>query len=138
MKPYIHWPDKMDTKKARLLSDVAILFSRQSCNYNRNTSHKSDALGYSEILTDAHLQHDFLLDQDITLDVLRRYKALILPACECMSREQVDAVTEYVRSGGGLIVSCRAGLLDENRLKDEERIPLATLAGVEIGEGVSC
>jgi len=131
MKPFIYWKDKMDGKKARPLSEIAVLFSRQSCQYNRNSSHKSEVLGYSEVLTDAHIQHDFILDDELRPDILSQYKLLILGAAECLSAEQVAAVRDFVSSGGSLILTGRSSLCDEDGF-EQDNFQLADVMGISL------
>ncbi len=134
MTPFIYWRDKMDGKQARPLSEIALLFSRQSCLYNRNTSHSSDLLGCSEVLTDAHIQHDVILDDDLRPEILSQYKLLILASTECLSAQQSAAVREFVNSGGSLIMTARASLCDEDGFQ-QENFQLADLVGVDLVEG---
>ena len=53
-----------------------------------------------------------------SLDELRRYRLVILPAVECLSRTQIDLIAGYVRSGGTL------GLLGPCGVRDEDNRPL--------------
>ena len=43
------------------------------------------------------------------------YKVLILPDSECLSDEQIGAIREYVKMGGGLVVTGQAGFYDSWR-----------------------
>jgi len=129
MTRYIGWPGKMDTEAARGLCDIAVVFSRTCCNYNRSTSHTANVLGCAETLSDAHLQYDVILDLDLTSETLRRYRLVILPSVECLSAKQVGALEAYVREGGALLISSLTSQCDENgTLLDD--FQLARLAGV--------
>lgn len=129
MTRYIGWKDKMDTRQARGLCDIAVVFSRTCCNYNRSSSHKANELGCSEMLSDAHLQHDVILDLDLTPKRLAQYRLVILPGVECLSAARVKAIEDYVRKGGTVLISSLTSQCDENgTLLDD--LQLATIAGV--------
>ncbi len=130
MKPFIFWKDEMDGRNARPLSDIAMLFSRQSCQYNRNSNHASEAGGYSQVLTDAHIQHDFILDDELRPDILGHYKLLILPAAECISAEGVEAVRGFVNGGGSLILTGRSSVCDQDGF-EHESFQLADVLGID-------
>ncbi len=134
MTPFIYWKDKMDGKSARPLSEIALLFSRQSCLHNRNTSHSSDLLGCSQMLSDVHIQHDFILDDELRSDILSQYKLLILASTECLSGQQLAAVRNFVSSGGSLIVTARASLCDEDGFQ-QDNFQLADIIGVDLVGG---
>ena len=129
MTRYINWQDKMNVKDARALADVALVFSRTCCNYNRSTSHKANVLGCTEMLSDAHIQHDVILDLDLEPETLRKYRLVILPSVECLSARQVAALETYVREGGALLVSSVSSQCDENGTLLED-YALAELMGV--------
>ncbi len=133
MKPFIFWKDKMDGKSARPLSEIALLFSRQSCLRNRNTSHGSDLIGCSEMLSDARIQHDLILDEELRSDILSQYKLLILASTECLSAQQLVAVREFVNSGGSLILTARSSVCDEDGFQ-QDNFQLAELIGVDLVE----
>ncbi len=133
MTRYVNWKDKMNTKDARLLSEVAVVFSRPSCNYNRKTSHASNVLGCSEVLSDAHIQHDMILDLDLTPEHLKAYRLVILPSVECLSADYVQALESYVRDGGTLLLTGYSSHCDQNGMPRGE-LQLGALAGVELTE----
>ncbi|HWB11701.1 MAG TPA: hypothetical protein VG826_20895 [Pirellulales bacterium] len=62
---------------------------------------------------ETHLPLSLVNDWDITADALMGYSALLLPNAAALSRQAVDAVREYVRSGGGLVASAETSLFDE-------------------------
>lgn len=113
MKRYTDWEFQMKKDKASSLADTAILFSRHSRDFGRLLHHRNDSVGTSEALSDAHIMHDVLLDEDINLKTLQKYKLLILPSVMCMDKKQVAAVKKYVKNGGRLLASGNTSLFDE-------------------------
>ena len=119
MRRYLDWPDQTDLEDAESVADAAILFSAACRDFARQFirfRHYNifDAWGYSEIMNDAHIQHDFILDEGLNREKLSQYKLVILANSSCMSAQQVDAARRYVRDGGTLIVSGNTAMQDEN------------------------
>jgi len=131
MKRYVDWPERMDCRRAAPVADVAVLFSAHSRDFARMFSPSADPLGVSECLTDAHVQHDFILDQDL-LDKgkLHRYKLVVLASTGCLSRRQVETLRAYVAEGGALLVTTNASLLDERGFV-QPNFQLADVLGVD-------
>ncbi len=134
MGKYMDWPYQMKNRYAESLADIAILFSAYSRDFGRMLPHAGEALGFSQTLTAAHIQHDFLLDGDITVEKLKEYNLLILPASGNMSEEQVEAVREFVAGGGNLIVSGHSSLFNEHGFGGEN-FQLADIMGVDYVKG---
>ena len=110
---YIGWQGKMDNRNARSMADVVFLFSIGTRNWNRMMAFLEDFGGYSQTFSDAHIQHDVLLEPRMTPEILRRYKLLVVASMSCMSDELAATIREYVRGGGRLLISGHASLLDE-------------------------
>ena len=63
----------------------------------------------------AHTPCDFLyLTEDVTLQDLARYKALVMPHAAIMTKERAALLKAYVRAGGTLVVGCRTAYKDTN------------------------
>ena len=63
------------------------------------------------------LRHPEIRADTATLEQLRRYKLVILPALECLSDAQIELFTEYLKAGGTL------GLLGHSGLRDQDNVP---------------
>jgi hypothetical protein len=72
---------------------------------------------------------DLLNDWDVTPERLREYRVLVLPNAAALSAEQVRAVREYVRAGGGLVATGETSLYDELG-RPHEDFALADVFGV--------
>ena len=131
MARYLDWPDRMKSRFAKPLSDVAILFSTAARDFGKMMGSIPDALGASQCLTNAHIQHDFVMDDDL-LDArkLNRYKLLILASAGNLSAEQNMAIREYVESGGALFVTGHTSLLNQTGVM-HKNFQLADVMGVD-------
>lgn len=89
--------------------------------------------GYFTALTRNHIMFDIVLDEDLSLERLSKYKVLIIPDFACLSDKQWESIEEFVKGGGSLITSFDAGLYDEKgepKFK-EERFKLLGIKGIE-------
>jgi len=78
-----------------------------------------------------HIQATSLLKADLdNPDILNRYKVLYLPDITYISDSQADNIRNFVKNGGGLIMTYATSLFDENgkKLKD---FALADLAKIQ-------
>jgi len=95
-------------------------------NYQIATSAvpNSALIGIARAMEEGHVPLDVLLFNHpeihadrATLEDLKRYELVILPALECLSDGQIDLFTRYVRAGGTL------GLIGSSGVRDENNIP---------------
>jgi len=69
--------------------------------------------GWTQGLDAAHVPPDYVYDRDLTAANLRRYRALLLPMSFALSRSQAQALVDFARNGGVVVVGLAAGSLDE-------------------------
>jgi type 1 glutamine amidotransferase len=80
-----------------------------------------DALqGSFAALTETHLPTALLSERDLAAGKLRGAKVVVLDAVECLSAECCQAIRAFVEAGGGLVVTGRSSMSDEdgNALKN--------------------
>ncbi|PTM59064.1 beta-galactosidase [Desmospora activa] len=87
------------------------------------------AFQYNHIPVDA-----LFLKKGITLEELRKYKLLVYPHPTILSDETAHLLTEYVRSGGQLILGCRSGYKNSSGICEVRPFPgpIAELCGVTV------
>ncbi len=98
------------------IADTAVLFSRRTRDLYYPTERDrflTEWRGWCQVLTAANRPYDVILEGDVTDERLSQYKLLILPACVCMSAEQAEAIADFVRGGGNLIVAGEVAISDE-------------------------
>lgn len=88
-------------------SDVAI-FTSQQINHimegDKMTNAYLDAVrGANYMLTDLHINSDFICEKEILKGSLKNYKTLILPCIYVISEECAKAIEEFVKDGGHVI-----------------------------------
>lgn len=88
-------------------SDVAVYMSHQIyhiMNGDRmDENYRTSLIGANQMLTDLHINSDFINHEEIIKGSLSKYKVLILPCSYVISEECAEKIAEFVRSGGHVI-----------------------------------
>jgi hypothetical protein len=120
-----HLPDLIQTSE---VVDVAILRSFAATQFNPGESNFSTIL-FEQVLIQSKIPFGVIFDRD--LDSLKRYKVLVLANQDALSDQQIEAIRQFVKSGGGLVATERTSLLTEWRLW-RGRFGLSDVFGVEL------
>lgn len=88
-------------------SDVAI-FSSQHINHLMDSEYMTDnylnaLMGANFMMTDLHINSDFICEKEILKGSLRKYKALIMPCSYVISDDCAKKIEEFVANGGHVI-----------------------------------
>ena len=97
--------------------------TERSRTYMRETTN-----GLYHALLQGRFAFDFVHEDRLELERLRKYRALLLPNVAMLSDAQCHQLREYVRAGGSLMASFETSLYDEN-LKPRDEFGLADLMG---------
>jgi hypothetical protein len=91
---------------------------------------------YCRLIEDQGLQYDFVSYGQVEQgDLLKRgYRILILPRSSALSASEAQAITDFVRQGGTLIVDGEAGTYDEHSRRLTES-SLAEVLNGSVGHG---
>lgn len=116
------------------VANVGIYYSNPTRMSYRKKSVEGDKFGseirgVEGILMENHIPHDFILDDKISKELLKKYSVVVLPNVRCMSKKEQDLLKEYVREGGKLIATYATSLYDENG-KENADYGLGELFGV--------
>jgi hypothetical protein len=98
------------------IATVALVVSQRSNRlYDAPVGTEStDAIeGMYEILTDARIPFDALIETDLTAEALARYKVVILPNVALMSDREIAAIKGWVAKGGSLLSTFETAAFDE-------------------------
>jgi hypothetical protein len=85
--------------------------------------------GFENVLMENHIPNDFILDDQVSKEHLKKYQLVILPNVRCMSDKEVAVLKDYVRDGGNLIATYSTSLYDEVG-KERDNYGLSELFGV--------
>jgi len=107
---------------------VAVLHSTSSLAFNGRDPHLAVIAVEQAFLCD-----DVLFDpiDDAHLDQLDRWRLLVLPACECMSDDQLSKIEAYVQRGGHVLALGDTAVMDERRRR-RRSMGLASLLGFRV------
>ena len=118
-----------------LVKDVAIHMSNSARDYygkDRPENYFAGLLGFFEAVTELHYPVDFVLDDQLNIDNIKKYRALILSNSACLTDKQVEDIGNYVKQGGILIVTHFSSLMDDNK-KITDSFDLKDILGVDFG-----
>jgi len=109
--------DRPELFTGRALGEVAMLESSRSLATNSVDTHYASVLA-TQALMAGHVPFELVLDEDLA--DIGRCRLLILPDVECVSNDMAEIIINYVRSGGGLVMTDRTGWYDQwRRLRPE-------------------
>ncbi len=92
--------------------------------------------GIYDALLRGRFAFDFVHEDRLEPERLRKYRALLLPNVAMLSDRQCEQLRDYVRSGGSIMASFETSLYDEN-LKPRDDFGLGDLFGtVKAGDAV--
>ncbi len=94
----------------------------------RNYMHETTQ-GLYDALLRGRFAFDYVHEDRLDPDRLRKYRALLLPNIAMLSDKQCDQIRDYVKSGGSLMAGFETGLYDEN-MKKRADFALADVFGV--------
>jgi len=113
-KRYITWKDNMDVRRARQLADVAVVLSRSTRDFSPQAETYREYLkGMCQGLGDLHVPYQVILDRDLTLANLQKYRLVILPNNSAMSDTELNIIHQYIESGGNVLATAQTAMQDE-------------------------
>jgi hypothetical protein len=109
-------------RNKRSLADVGVLYSQRTLAFYgaegprafRNRREATDYFqGIYYALLQARFLFDFVHEDDLTHETLKKYRALILPNVAFLSDQQCRQLREYVTRGGSLLATFETSLYNE-------------------------
>ena len=110
----------IDTRPA---PEVAVLYSQNTRNFYGGADQLTvdySFLGTEQMLAEAHIDTEFVLDHQLDEEHLKNVRVLVMPNAACLTRDQADAVRAYVENGGALLATGETSLYDEDGNLREE------------------
>lgn len=116
------------------VANIGIYYSNPTRKSYREKSIEDDAYGneirgIETVLMENHIPHDFILDDQISADRLKKYSLIILPNVRCMSDTEIGFLKNFVRDGGNLLATYASSLYDTDG-SEREDYGLSELFGV--------
>lgn len=100
--------------------DVGVLCSQNTHDFyghlpetDNLADYRDGLIGTWMLLCENHVPFEFVFDNQIDLQSLKRYQTLVLTNTACLSGEQAGTLAEWKRSGGRLITTADTGRYDE-------------------------
>ncbi|GEM_PF-3156142 len=126
-------PVLKDAKKIKYAALVHSLDTKLNTLPYKPREHRQYFEGFYQLLLSAGIPFDVISEKDILKGGLKDYRTVILPNVRFMNDEVSNAVEEYVRSGGGVVMTCRTSLEDENG-RERGDFSLGKTAGIRFIE----
>lgn len=135
---YFQWAAKHDDhlRPQRSIANIGVVMgqSTQLLYSGPGAAHARDYMGETthgvyEALLSGRFAFDFVHEDRLELERIRKYRALLLPNIAMLSDAQCEQIRDYVKAGGSLMGSFETSLYDEN-LKPREEFGLADLFGI--------
>jgi Hypothetical glycosyl hydrolase 6/Beta-galactosidase trimerisation domain len=111
-------------RNRRSVADIGVLYPQQTIAFYRSggprawrgadraqTAEYLQGIYYT--LLESRMLFDFVHQDDLGLDTLRRYKALLLPNAAYLSDAQCQQIRDYVANGGSLLATFETSLYNE-------------------------
>jgi hypothetical protein len=86
--------------------------------------------GLYDALVEGRFPFDFIHEDDLGAETLRKYRAILLPNIALLSDAQCAQLSDYVRSGGSLLATFETSLYNE-RNERRDNFGLAGLFGIQ-------
>jgi hypothetical protein len=116
------------------VANIGIYYSRPTRVAYRNKQEEGDQFGLEirgieTVLMENHIPHDFILDDQVNEEKLKKYKLIFLPDVKCMSDKEIGVLKNYVYNGGNVIATYATSLYDEKG-NERQNYGLGDLFGV--------
>ena len=109
---------------SHLYSNIAILGSLNQYLADE----QSFAFSTSRVFADKGISHVFIVEDDLLTNKINEFDLIILPRIPLLNSEKQNALVEFVKRGGRLIVLGETGIKDKYNLPNKN-IPLLESAG---------
>jgi hypothetical protein len=122
-RAFFAWLAKHEThfRNTRSIADLAVLYPQRTIAFYRSgrpsrTAERPDTSEYLQGLYFALLEgrffFDFVHEDDLGVDTLRRYRALLVPNAAYLDEAPCRAIREYVAGGGSLLATFETSRYD--------------------------
>jgi hypothetical protein len=135
LRDYFQWLARHDRHfvNKRPIANIGVVMGQRTHLFYRAPGRATaqeylDGLYYA--LLEGRFLFDFVHEDDLGAERLKKYSALLLPNIALLSDEQCRQLRAYVESGGSLVATFETSLYDE-RNRRRENFGLADVFGIE-------
>ena len=134
VREYFKWTARHDPHFAtkRSIANIGVVMGQRThlfYNPPKGATMSEYMNGMYYALIEGRFFFDFVHEEKLGLDDIRKYTALILPNSALLSDDQCNQLREYVRQGGSLLATFETSLYDERNRKRPE-FGLADVFGI--------
>ena len=105
---------------AEPVAQIALLFSAPSRDWNRNIGFEAGLFGMAQELEALHIPYEMIANISLRPEILSKYKVLSIGSSACLSDRELEAIKEFARQGGTVLLNTVAGLCDEAGVERKE------------------
>ena len=102
----------MDLQKAESVCKIALLFSYPSLLWGKYSSSTAEIIGWSQLLSCKHYQHDFISSDSLDSAKLSKYNVIIAGNAMVLSSIQLQQLLKFAENGGSVYFCNRAAVWD--------------------------
>ena len=106
--------------------------TRDMLDHGSGRDYEKEFTGWSEFLTDEFIQYAVILESELTLSRLQDFSLIILPNTVCLSNTACQALLDYVKAGGSMILTHKSGERNNSGGKRIESLCLGSLLGIKL------
>ncbi len=121
----------MDLQKARSVCKIALLYSYPSLLWGKYSSSTSEIIGWSQLLSRKHYQHDFISADSLEWDRLRKYNVIIAGNAMVLTALQLQQLLKFAENGGTVYFCNRASVWNAGG-EEHKEWPLGKLFGLKM------
>ncbi len=133
-RTYFPWtvPHDRHLTTKRSLANIGVVMGQRTQLFYRPPAGgqvRDDLNGIYYALLEGRFPFDFVHEDRLEPERLRKYRALILPNTALLSDEQCRQLSDYVKAGGSLLASFETSMYDENNVRRND-FGLAEVLGI--------
>ena len=121
----------MDLQQAESVSNIALLFSYPSLLWGKYSSSTSEIIGWSQLLSSKHYQHDFISADSLEPAKLRKYNVIIAGNVMVLSDLQLQQLLLFAENGG-TVYFCNRSAVWNTGGEEYKEWPLEKLFGLKM------
>jgi putative glycosyl hydrolase-like family 6 (GHL6) protein/glycosyl hydrolase family 42 (putative beta-galactosidase) len=100
-------------RNKRSIADIAVLYPQRTIAFYKSGTGVEHLQGLYYALLEGRFLFDFVHEDNLNAESLRRYRALLVPNAAYLSDEHCSRIQEYVRGGGSLLATFETSKYNE-------------------------